>query len=55
MIGRIEEDLLNVDEWIPCCNACNVELENRDAWARENGFKKSRLQPVARPKFDSNE
>lgn len=46
--GRSGEMLLNVDEWVPCCNACNRELENRDKEARASGFKKSRLGPSSK-------
>lgn len=38
------EKLLDPNNQIPCCNACNTYVEQHDAWARVNGFKLSRLK-----------
>jgi hypothetical protein len=46
--GRAGKMLLNVDEWIPSCNACNREAERQDKSARAAGFKKSRLGPSSK-------
>lgn len=37
------ELLLDVDNWIPACNKCNLWCETHHAEAAEKGFKKSRL------------
>lgn len=41
--GRIGDNLTNMEKCIPSCNPCNGYVEVHDAWARENGFKRSRL------------
>jgi hypothetical protein len=38
------DKLLDPDNQIECCNACNLFLEVNDAWARNHGFKKSRMK-----------
>lgn len=38
------EKLMDPNNWIECCNPCNQFVEQRDAWARANGFKRSRLK-----------
>ncbi len=37
------ELLMDKTWWMPCCNFCNSYIENADAWARERGFKLSRM------------
>ncbi len=32
--------------WLASCHRCNTYVESHDAWARENGFKKSKFTPV---------
>lgn len=41
--GRLGDHLMKVEEFIPACNPCNTYVESHDRWARDNGFKKSRL------------
>lgn len=41
--GRTGQQLKNEADWMPSCEACNGYVEENDAWARENGFKKTRL------------
>jgi hypothetical protein len=41
--GRGKNEILNVDNFLPCCQWCNGYLESHDEWARKKGFKKSRL------------
>lgn len=41
--GRIGSNLTDTEHMIPSCNACNGYVEVHDEWARENGFKESRL------------
>lgn len=38
------ELLLDESKWMVCCNSCNQFVEKHDAWAREKGFKLSRLK-----------
>lgn len=45
--GRIGEQLLKEQDWLPACDACNGYVEQHDAWARENGFKQSKFTPNA--------
>jgi hypothetical protein len=44
--GRIGKALTDFKHCIPACNPCNLYVEVHDKWARENGFKESRLNPV---------
>lgn len=37
------ELLMDKDNWIPSCNLCNAYVERFPEWAKEGGFKKSRL------------
>lgn len=37
------ELLLDENNWVPACNACNLRCETHHAEAVERGFKKSRL------------
>ncbi len=41
--GRIGKNYLDVSKWKASCTHCNNYVEIHDAWARENGFKISRL------------
>lgn len=41
--GRGKKYYLAVYTWFASCESCNNYVEVHDAWARENGFKKSRL------------
>lgn len=41
--GRDGDKLLKLEECFASCNACNSYVEAHDQWARERGFKKSRL------------
>lgn len=34
---------MNEMDWEPSCSHCNGEIENKDAWARENGHLKSKF------------
>lgn len=38
------ELLLDESKWMVCCHHCNQFVESNDAWAREKGFKISRLK-----------
>lgn len=38
------DKLLDPRNQIPCCNSCNTYVETHDKWARDNGFKLSRLK-----------
>lgn len=46
--GRLGNKLTDLESCIPACNACNLYVEVHDSWARERGFKKSRLTKVAK-------
>lgn len=37
---------LVVSTWMASCRACNGFVESNDKWARDNGFKESRLSPA---------
>jgi hypothetical protein len=39
------EDLLDEKFWMSVCFRCNLTVEQNDLWARQNGFKLSRLSP----------
>lgn len=42
--GKVTMELLmDRDNWIPSCNACNTYVEQYPSWAKERGFKKSRI------------
>lgn len=41
--GRIGDLLMDQRFWLPCCCLCNRYMERFDSWAREKGFKQSRL------------
>lgn len=41
--GRLGSKLTDLENCIPSCNPCNLYVEVHDAWAREKGFKRSRL------------
>lgn len=45
--GRIGKLLMD-KERMPCCNPCNSFIEKNDAWARANGFKKSKFSIPAK-------
>lgn len=47
--GRIGKELLSKKK-IPCCNPCNVFMEQNDLWARNHGFKVSRHANYKREK-----
>ena len=45
--GRIGKLLTDTKKKIPCCNACNLFIEENSMWARANGFKLSKFsEPV---------
>jgi hypothetical protein len=37
------KELMDKRYWMAACNHCNSYIENADAWARQRGFKVSRL------------
>lgn len=41
--GRTGELLTDRENVVPCCNPCNQFIEKNDAWARANGWKKSKF------------
>ena len=41
--GRIGDNLTDETKFMAACNPCNAYIESHDAWARENGFKKSKF------------
>ena len=41
--GRIGQQVFNTKDWLASCSHCNIELENKDALARELGVKKSKF------------
>lgn len=45
VIKRTEGNLIDMDNLLKCCNSCNRFLEQNDAWAREQGFVKSKFTP----------
>lgn len=45
--GRIGELLRDQRFWVPACNCCNRYVEDHDRWARENGWKGSRLISIS--------
>lgn len=46
MAGRTGPQLKNEEDWMPVCERCNGFVEENDSWAREKGFKKSRMGKV---------
>lgn len=44
--GRTGEKLKDEKDWLPACERCNGYVEENDSWAREHGFKKTRLTKV---------
>lgn len=44
--GRLGKLLLLVKFWMAACNRCNNYCELHDGWAREKGFKVSRLSTI---------
>lgn len=42
--GKIGELLIDATFFMPACNSCNDYVETHDAWARQKGFKLSRVQ-----------
>src|SRR5687768_4799524 len=40
------EKLMDENYWLPACNRCNNYCESHSAWARENGFKLSKHEPI---------
>lgn len=44
--GRTGEKLKDQKDWMPACDHCNDYVEQQDSWAREKGFKKTRLGKV---------
>lgn len=48
LAGRLGKLLTDNKKKIPCCNACNVFIEQNDAWARANGFKLSKFSVPAK-------
>lgn len=46
--GRQGEKLNDTSTWIPSCDPCNLEVEIKDAEAREAGHKKTRLGKITK-------
>jgi len=40
--GRGVAQIMNIKTWKASCDACNVYVEKRDQWARDNGHKVSK-------------
>jgi hypothetical protein len=43
--GRIGDKLLEKKNVVPCCNKCNLFIEENPVWARANGWKISKFSP----------
>ena len=46
IIKRSAKNLCDKSNLIRACNSCNLFLETNDAWARKNGFVKSKFSQV---------
>jgi hypothetical protein len=44
--GRSGQKLKDEKDWLPSCEPCNTYVEKNDSWARERGFKTTRLGKV---------
>lgn len=45
LAGRVGDKLLDREKMIPCCNKCNLYVEENDLWARSKGLKLSKFSP----------
>ena len=44
IVKRTAKNLLEDSNLLRSCNSCNTAIENNDAWARKNGFVKSKFK-----------
>lgn len=43
---RSAKNLIEKTNLTPCCNACNMYIEEHPCWAKENGHSKSRFEKI---------